>query len=82
MDNTDATREATPATIIVAWVNFCPVPPKTPIAIVARSSDDALEKRTEEESRSSSEGRIVYQKAGNPKLGIVSESQFSKSTNR
>lgn len=27
MDNKDATREATPATIIVARVNFDPVPP-------------------------------------------------------
>jgi hypothetical protein len=31
MDNKDATREATPATMIVARVNFSPVPPERPI---------------------------------------------------
>ena len=46
IDNRDASRDATPATIIVARVNFCPVPPeRTPAAIVGkcRPSYDALE---------------------------------------
>jgi hypothetical protein len=38
MDNTDAIREAMPDTIIVALVSFCPVPPETSPAIMARSS--------------------------------------------
>ena len=38
-DNKDATKDATPATIIVAWVNFSPVPPEI---LIAGSSFDAL----------------------------------------
>lgn len=30
VDSKDASRDATPATKIVAWVNFCPVPPARP----------------------------------------------------
>ncbi len=36
IDNKDARSEATPATIIVARVNFCPVPPERPTIIAAR----------------------------------------------
>jgi hypothetical protein len=36
IDNKDATKEATPATIIVARVNFSPVPPEIPPAMPAR----------------------------------------------
>jgi hypothetical protein len=35
MDNKDATKAATPATMIVARVNFSPVPPEMPLAMLA-----------------------------------------------
>lgn len=41
IDSRDASNEETPATIIVACVNFCPVPPESPpiVASVVRSYD-------------------------------------------
>lgn len=38
MDSSVATRDAMPATIVVAWANFAPVPPA--IAEIKRRGDD------------------------------------------
>jgi hypothetical protein len=45
IDNSDASKDATPATIIVAWVSFCPVPPSFAMVVVPQEkmrSYDAL----------------------------------------
>lgn len=36
IESRDATREATPATMIVAWPNFVPVPPEIPIVLLIK----------------------------------------------